>query len=79
MPKTLTAQNIRALNSIQFQVKDNAVTAMVCQAEVNFGTLGINQTIDLWPLLTPGQQTKIQDVYNVITALLQRELVGGAT
>lgn len=64
MAKTLTAQNISSISSIEFQVESGVVTGLAIGAEVNYGELGLLQRLELWPSLTLAQRTAAQMFYN---------------
>ena len=66
MPKTLVAQNVASISSIRFVAEAGLVSGLVCQFEVNYGTQGLSDTLDIWLTLTAAQQNRIQEIYNAI-------------
>jgi len=77
MPKTLTAKNIASIGNIRFET-DNAgnLTKVEVTCEVNYGTMGLNETIDLLPQLTAAQKTAAQNFYNNLKSKLEALILG---
>ena len=75
MPKTLTAKNIASIGSIQIFAQAGAVNKMEVACEVNFGEMGQNFTVDIFPRLTPAQKTQLQTLYDRVKTLLEAEFL----
>jgi len=68
MPKTFIAQSVQSVNPLHFVETGGVVTGLICNAEVNYGELGMIHQIDLWGDLTAAQKTQAQAVYNFLKA-----------
>ena len=76
MPKTYTATSITRLAGLDFQVNGQGLlTGLWAKAEVNYGTKGQSETVNIWPLLTLAQQVAAQSLYNRVKALLEAEFL----
>ena len=73
MVKTYTAQGVALNHDYDFSVDAQGnITGMVVKAEVNYGSMGRLETLNIWPLLNPGQKTAIQHAYNQIAQLFNQ-------
>lgn len=72
MPKTYVAKNIAAVNNINF-VADAAgnLSAIKVSCEVNYGTFGQSEVVDMLPLLTATQAIRAKEFYQAIKAKLE--------
>ena len=76
MPKTLIAKNIAGIQNIAFSIDDaGKVTAINVACEVNFGEMGLSQTVDIWPSLTFAQKTAAQGFHNGLKAVITKQLI----
>ena len=76
MPKTLTATNIAQIGGFQFSLDaTGTVVGLVVTAEVNYGSRGQTERVDIWPLLTAAQKTQAQALYNKVKQLLEEEFL----
>ena len=76
MPKTLIAKNIASIQNIAFSIDDaGKVTAIKVACEINFGEMGLSQTVDVWSSLTAGQKMAGQNFYNRLKAILKKQLI----
>ena len=64
MPKTFVAQNIVRINPVHFEVQEGVVTELVCNAEVNYGEMGLTHQFKLWGLLNTTQKQRAQKLYD---------------
>jgi len=74
MPKTYTAQSISAIGPITF-VYDEAgnLTELNVTCEVNYGTFGLTETINILPHLTsPDEVGKADALYKAIKRELEK-------
>ena len=70
-PKTHTAQTIAGVQSIQFaRDHDGNVTAINVNAEVNYGTFGLNESANIWPNLNTAQRGAAQQFYDKLIQVL---------
>lgn len=69
MPYTLTAKNIVAVNSLQFEVDQGKVIGMSLTVEVNYGEMGLSHQFDPWAELTDAQKSLSQAMYNRLHAI----------
>ncbi len=77
MAKTLTAQNIANISNIRFGTDaDGNLTKIEVSCEVNYGTMGINQMVDLLPELTATQKTAAKAFYDSLKTKLGKVLLG---
>jgi len=76
MAKTLIAKNIANIGSIRF-VADEAgnLTKIEVTCEVNYGTLGMTETIDLLPQLTTPQKKVAQNFYSNLKLKLEEVIL----
>lgn len=73
MPKTYTAQSVEPNHDYDFSVgAGGLITAMVVKAIVNYGSMGREERLDIWPLLSVAQRQAIQSAYNQIGALFNQ-------
>ena len=77
MAKTLIAKNIANIGSIRF-VADEAgnLTKIEVTCEVNYGTLGLTETVDLLPQLTSPQKATARTFYNNLKSRLEAIVLG---
>ncbi len=74
--KALTAQNIHSISNVRFVTEGPAVTGIMVDCEVNYGTRGLNEQIDVWPLLTFDEKVSAQLLYESIGKSLDQEFLG---
>ena len=76
MPKNFRARNIASIQNIAFSIDDaGKVTAINVACEVNFGEMGLSQTVDIWPSLTLAQKTAAQGFHNALKAIITKQLI----
>ena len=76
MPKTFVAKNIANISNIAFSIDDaGKVTAINVACDVNFGEMGLSQTVDIWPSLTAAQKMDAQSFYDRLKAILKKEFI----
>ena len=76
MPKTFVAKNIANISNVAFSVDEaGKITAIAVTCEVNFGEMGLSQTVDICPSLTAAQKTAAQDFHNALKAIITKQLI----
>ena len=76
MPKTFSAKNIANISNIAFNVDEaGKITAIAVICEVNFGEIGLSQTVDVWPSLTLMQKIAAQDFHNALKAIITKQFI----
>ena len=76
MSKTFIAKNIANISNIAFNVDEaGKVTAINVACEINFGEMGLSQTVDIWPSLTLAQKTAAQGFHNALKAIITKQLI----
>ena len=76
MPKILQAQNIASVGSIQFVIdKTGAITAINVTCEVNYGELGMAETVDILPNLNVAQKMAAKTFYDRLKQILTEILI----
>ena len=77
MAKTLIAKNIANIDSVRFEV-DGAgnLTKIEVSCEVDYGTMGLSETIDLLPELTAMQKITAKAFYNNLKTKLEKVILG---
>ena len=77
MPKTLVAKNIAYINSVRFETNNagNLIKIEVT-CEVNYGTRGLAETIDILPQLTGAQKIAAKAFYDNLKAKLEKVILG---
>ena len=76
MPKTFVAKNIANISNVAFSVDEaGKITAIAVTCEVNFGEMGLSQTVDVWSNLTAAQKTDAQSFYDRLKAILKKEFI----
>ena len=76
MVKTYTAQSIAANHNWQFVFADGGeISGLVIKGEVNYGSMGKVETLDIWPHLTPAQQAQIQNAYNAVRTWFNKQFL----
>ena len=77
MPKTLIAKNIANINSIRFEADETGnLTKIEVTYEVNYGTMGMTETIDLLPQLTTSQKAAAKAFYDNLKSKLKAIILG---
>ncbi len=77
MGKTYTAQSVSRNHDWDYTVDDNYnITALVIRAEVNYGEMGRVESLDVWPLLNPGEKTVAQQAYNRVKQIYDAHFLG---
>ena len=76
MPKTFIAKEIANISNVAFNV-DGAgkITAIAVTCEVNFGEMGLSQTVDVWPGFTAAQKTAAQSFHNKLKAIITKQFI----
>ncbi len=65
MAKTYIADKVIPNYDIDTTVdKNGKITAWVLNGDVNYGTRGMSESLDIWPLLTTAQKSTLQTIYN---------------
>ena len=76
MPKTFSGKSIANISNIAFNVNEaGKITAIAATCEVNFGEMGLSQTVDVWSSLTAAQKMAAQSFYNRLKAILKKEFI----
>lgn len=75
MAKTQTAQSIAAIDSLHFTLASGQVMGLRVACEVNYGSFGRSEVVDIWPKLTPAQQTAARQLYDKVKTLLEAEFL----
>ena len=76
MVKTYTAQSVGVNHDWDFSVdSDGKITAMVVRAEVNYGTMGMTESLDIWELLNSDQKAKMQFIYDKVALVFNKHFV----
>ena len=77
MPKTFTAQSIGSISNVRFEVDANSnITKLLVSCEVNYGTMGLHEEIDILPQLTADQKVIAQQLYNAIKSAVSTAILG---
>ena len=77
MAKTLIAKNIANISSIRFEAdKTGNLTKIEVTCEVNYGTMGMTETIDLLPQITSSQKTAAKAFYGNLKSKLKAIILG---
>ena len=60
-----------------FSVDDTGnITALVIRAEVNYGSMGMMESLDIWPMLNATQKARIQEAYNLVAQWFNNQFLG---
>jgi hypothetical protein len=78
MAKTFTAQNIHSIDSINFVLdEEGRLKELNVTAEVNYGTFGMTETINILPhLKSPDEVGKAEALYKAIKKELEKIYLG---
>jgi hypothetical protein len=77
MAKTFVAQSVGRNHDWDFSVdEDGNITAFVVRSEVNYGTMGMTEQLDLWPLLDERQKAKLQRGYDQVAKAFNAYFLG---
>ena len=77
MAKTFTAKNIASINQIRFEVNAQGnLTKIEVNCEVNYGKMGLPETVDLLPQLTNTQKEVAKSFYNSLKTKLDAIILG---
>jgi len=67
MAKIYTAQSVAANHNWQFVFSDGGdISGLVIKGEVNYGSMGKIEQLDIWPHLSAAQKAQIQNAYNAV-------------
>jgi hypothetical protein len=78
MAKTFTAKNIHSIDSINFVLdEEGKLKELNVTAEVNYGTFGMTETVNILPHLTsPDEIGKAEALYKAIKRELEKIYLG---
>ena len=77
MAKTFIAQSVGKNHDWDFSVDNEGnITAMNVRSEVNYGTMGMTESIDIWKLLNDIQKSQMQKVYDKVAEVFNKEILG---
>ncbi|MBI4282646.1 MAG: hypothetical protein HY672_04080 [Chloroflexi bacterium] len=76
MPKTVAAQNIADIRNLRFSVDDGGtLQGLEMTVEVNYGSFGATETLDVLPKLSAAQRTAAQALYDRLKAILEEKFL----
>ena len=76
MGKTYKAQSLVSSLNMAIAVDGvGNVTAVKVSGEVNFGDMGREETLDIWPLITEAQKVHMQQIYEGIGHLFRKHIL----
>jgi len=76
MVKTYIAQSASKNHDWNFSVDDTGnVTKMMIRAEINYGSMGRMEEIDIWGLLTDDQKVAAQAAYDKVAQIFNNEFL----
>ena len=75
-PKQLTAQNIYNIHNIEIITEDRIVISLVVSCEVNYGTVGINETVNVFDTMDNTMKDTVQKLYEFITEDVEYKILG---
>ena len=77
MAKTYTAQKVANIENIRFGIDASGnLTLIEVSCEVDYGTMGLYETIDLLPELTAMQKITAKAFYNNLKTKLEKVILG---
>jgi hypothetical protein len=78
MAKAFTAKNIASIGEVRFEVdRDGNLTKLEVTCEVNYGTFGVTETVDILPhLKSPDKVGKAEALYKAIKRELEKYYLG---
>ena len=77
MAKTYIAQSIGKNHDWDFSVDDDGnITALTVRAEVNYGSMGMTESRDIWSSLNEGKKQQIRVVYNQVRQWFDNQFLG---
>ena len=68
MPKSVTA-NRATVSRISLKLEGSQVVGLEVAVDVNYGSFGQNEVIDLWAYLTPPQKAFLQTIADRVSQL----------
>ena len=76
MAKTYTATSVGKNHDWDFSVDDaGQITAMNVRSEVNYGSMGMTESLDIWQLLNSDQKAKMQFIYDKVALVFNKHFV----
>lgn len=75
MVKQLTAIGLHGEMSLKLTGEKGALTGLTATAEVNYGEVGLQETVELLPGLTQVEQATLQGLYARLLTLAKRKLL----
>ena len=77
MVKTYTAQSVGKNHDWDFSCDENGqITKLVVKSEVNYGTMGMTEELDVWPKLNDAIKQAMQDAYDKIANIFNKKYIG---
>ena len=77
MARTYTAQSVGKNHDWDFSVDEKGkITALVIRSEVNYGTVGMMESLDIWGVLNTTQKARIQTAYDLINQRFNNQFLG---
>lgn len=71
MSYELKPQNIVSINPVRFETDGDTVTGLKIEAEVNYGSMGISHTINLWEHMGTAQRQRAQRLYDELKGAVE--------
>jgi len=76
MPKTYSVKAIHTFNPLQFVMDGEDVVGFTVSVELNMGSFGITQQLDLWDKMNEQQRQTIQSLHDKIAQALNDYYLG---
>ena len=76
MAKTYTATSVGKNHDWDFSVDDaGQITAMNVRSEVNYGSMGLSESKDIWPILNATQKAQLQTAYDLVAQWFNSQFI----
>lgn len=76
MAKTYKAQSIQGNHDWDFSVdSEGDITSLVIRSEVNYGTMGMTEELDIYPHLSSTQKKELQEIYDKVKDWFDRQFL----
>ena len=73
--KTVTAQSVKPITTITFNVKAGVIVGLTSDVEINYGTFGRNETVELWNKLSKDQRSALQGIYDTLNTQTENAIL----
>ncbi|MBA7621060.1 hypothetical protein ES703_28417 [subsurface metagenome] len=76
MPKSYSVQSVVNFNPLQFVMDGTVVVGFLCSVELNMGSFGMTQQIDIWEWMPANMKNSLQSFHDRLKVKLYKHYMG---